>query len=1091
MKLVRLRVRHFQCIESAELEFGPGLNVLYGPNDLGKSSLAAAVRAALLIPPGTSASDPFTPWHLDVAPEVELVLCAADERHYRVRKRFGSGSRGSSLLDVSNDGVQFIEDCKGRQVDGRLRELLGWGLSEPGGRGGPRGVPESFLTQVLLAAQSDVPDVLGKGLKDDPTDAGRQRLNQALSALAEHPLFKQVLGHADARVSEAYSATGKRRSGKASPFAPHKLILDELETARRTLAEETASSDAIRRSLHEAVAVRDAALERYEAGRQALASCEKQAAESAARRAALERRDQARAALGLMQEQRERLLAAQRSLGELEHGCATALAQVEQRRADAKLREAACDEAKRRLDEVQSAAGEQRRALEAKRLEAEIAALNAEHVAAEQRQKDAERVLASQATAARARAEVDERRKELEAAARRSREADAALLKATERCQRLEALERCERVRAARRRVQQLRDTLDDAAALEATARERSEEAAREEHALQVLRLPSDVVLEKLRQLRQRLDVAEAKLGGGVSVVLRLAKALQVQARLDGQAVHDTAANGELRFDAQKTLHLQLGDVAELEVTAGEAAARAEAEALQRRWRLEGAPVLTAAKAANLDELLAHCKRASEHVRIRDEARRAAESFAQRANDLRATAGDLGPVQAELERCTTEAADLDLPSLEAELETLGPNPVAVLDARTREAGTHREQAQQRVTAGSARMASADAALQAAVAAAEAASATARESAAALASERTPQQVLDEARSASARAQPEIAARRASIEALASEGSRKIAAAQHAHQAAAAALEHASAAAEEARVRAAKAGEERAAQQARVEEAQRTVDALDFAGAQALLQQREAELGKLPVPAHEPSELDVSQARHAVERQRAEVEQAKFDVTKLEGRLEESGGDTLAERLRDTELAIENARKRQDDVDLDYKAWRLLSETLRESENSEGTHLGRRLAQPVTARFRQLTGGRYGALELDAHLAATGLHVRGGTRDILALSVGTQDQLATLFRLCIAEELESALVLDDHLAQSDPDRIAWFRETLRSAAQKVQVLLFTCRPADYVGDAEWPGAELPAITRAAGLLRVVDLNRVIVRDRPSREPGTAS
>ena len=40
MKLIRLRVESFAAIGHVDVEFGPGLNVLYGPNDLGKSTMA-------------------------------------------------------------------------------------------------------------------------------------------------------------------------------------------------------------------------------------------------------------------------------------------------------------------------------------------------------------------------------------------------------------------------------------------------------------------------------------------------------------------------------------------------------------------------------------------------------------------------------------------------------------------------------------------------------------------------------------------------------------------------------------------------------------------------------------------------------------------------------------------------------------------------------------------------------------------------------------------------------------------------------------------------------------------------------------------
>ena len=44
MRLHRLRIISFAAIGSVDVEFGPGLNVLYGPNDLGKSTVVAAIR---------------------------------------------------------------------------------------------------------------------------------------------------------------------------------------------------------------------------------------------------------------------------------------------------------------------------------------------------------------------------------------------------------------------------------------------------------------------------------------------------------------------------------------------------------------------------------------------------------------------------------------------------------------------------------------------------------------------------------------------------------------------------------------------------------------------------------------------------------------------------------------------------------------------------------------------------------------------------------------------------------------------------------------------------------------------------------------
>ncbi|MGO9263228.1 MAG: hypothetical protein ACLQU1_44155 [Bryobacteraceae bacterium] len=51
----------------AAIEFGAGLNVLYGPNDLGESSLAAAIRAAA--PEGTVVRQALHHLHCNVQEE--------------------------------------------------------------------------------------------------------------------------------------------------------------------------------------------------------------------------------------------------------------------------------------------------------------------------------------------------------------------------------------------------------------------------------------------------------------------------------------------------------------------------------------------------------------------------------------------------------------------------------------------------------------------------------------------------------------------------------------------------------------------------------------------------------------------------------------------------------------------------------------------------------------------------------------------------------------------------------------------------------------------------------------------------------------
>ena len=123
MKLVKLAVERFQCIESAELELGPHLNVLYGPNDLGKTSLAWAMRAVLLLQHNSAHAERFSSWHGEGEPRVALTLRDHDGRYWRVSKTFG-GSAGRSTLESSKDGTSFRNEVSGREVDQKVRELL-------------------------------------------------------------------------------------------------------------------------------------------------------------------------------------------------------------------------------------------------------------------------------------------------------------------------------------------------------------------------------------------------------------------------------------------------------------------------------------------------------------------------------------------------------------------------------------------------------------------------------------------------------------------------------------------------------------------------------------------------------------------------------------------------------------------------------------------------------------------------------------------------------------------------------------------------------------------------------------------------------
>ena len=201
MRLVRLSVERFQCIESAELEFGPGLNVLYGPNDIGKSSLAWAVRAVLLLQHNSSQHERFVSWHGGGEPP-RVALTFADTETGIGGSPRRSVERGSLEPRGSKDGRTFTGDVNGRQgrregpQDARLgRQCAGearWRARHP------RRVLDPGAAGRTGQRQQDPVRLVARG---DPDESGRARLTEALGALAQDPVFKQILDRAQAQTT--------------------------------------------------------------------------------------------------------------------------------------------------------------------------------------------------------------------------------------------------------------------------------------------------------------------------------------------------------------------------------------------------------------------------------------------------------------------------------------------------------------------------------------------------------------------------------------------------------------------------------------------------------------------------------------------------------------------------------------------------------------------------------------------------------------------------------------------------------------------------------------------------------------------------
>ncbi len=107
MILKRLTVKNFRGIVSQTLEFAPGLNVIAGPNESGKSTLREALQHAFLSPSssrGPSRLGHIRPWEGKANPEVEVEFHHDGQDFLLRRVFFGKGS------EVQQNGVPVAKE---------------------------------------------------------------------------------------------------------------------------------------------------------------------------------------------------------------------------------------------------------------------------------------------------------------------------------------------------------------------------------------------------------------------------------------------------------------------------------------------------------------------------------------------------------------------------------------------------------------------------------------------------------------------------------------------------------------------------------------------------------------------------------------------------------------------------------------------------------------------------------------------------------------------------------------------------------------------------------------------------------------------
>jgi len=993
-------------------------------------------------------------------------------------------------LEVSKDGVEWDPDVSGREVDEKLRGIFAWGVPPPGGRGGVKGLPQTFIRQVLLPEQTDVDNILKQSLENDPDDSGKVRLIKALQALAHDPRVKKVLDQAQAEVDRYFTATGQKKRGQASPF---KSVADELKLLNEELesmGQELRDAEVVESQVRD---LRDRLTQLEEVKREAetqVRRVQDRLAKSKEREQAQEKLDRAREELRKIdelrrqvQERKNALVLKNAEVEELERDLAGERTKLDRARS-------AVETAKEAYHRATSNEAAVERKLQREQLEKEGLKLDQKRLATEDRRARAEntRQLAER---------LRERQKEkanlheqTAEAQRRIETSKIALDKVEQMRKRLADIQAYARWDRARKTFEDAESADKEAKKTQTSMRSLEREIEVELSAQSERKMPDCDVVNRLMNLDQQLRIAEAALGGAFSVTVQPRRALSIQAHVDEKKKRSVTGESMVRFDAERSLDLVIEDLVDVQILAGAAEKRQQYESLRVAWAREAKPVLAAVGVSSVSELAGARSIADDAARDIQAKRDQAVQLRERYMELSQRAQNLPALKKELDAWTVELEGRDMTGAKVCLETLGSTWESQVSSTSDQLEEERARASN-------------------------ACRTAQSDAARLEGELSQVQI----REVSAREQAEAAAKalganadealvcviedlvvidaqiqklNQAMTALDRDGSGIQREAKVPVQAAEKKVGEAEAAMKKAEERLQVARSERDIAEGELRRLGTEVAAQPRSTLEANVAELEKALATLAVPDEPANEQDLAQALEHAQRAGTDMQQADRALAQGQGSLLGVRGAVVRERHDEARRALERAKEHQRELELEADSWRLLRDTLQEAEANTVQHVGRALAGSVGPRFSALTNGRYGSITIDPMLRTEGVEAAGAVRSTDVLSEGTKDQLATLLRLSIAESLKSAIVLDDHLVQTDPTRLEWLLQALQETAKTIQIVVLTCRPLDYVlrssssSEGEGSGTNVVAV-------KVTDLEPVLRRrgTKPTSSAGRQS
>jgi DNA repair exonuclease SbcCD ATPase subunit len=223
MRIERLCIRNFGCLRDVELEFAPGLNVIRGPNEAGKSTLQAAIMAALFCQADTKDRSVLgrASWGAGEPYRLEMTLTAR-QRTWSIEKDFATRKARLACGDDVREGPRGVQVA--------LREELGLGSEE-------LFTSTAFVRQDELAAIGEGRAEIGELLQ--------RRVTGGADDVAAENILRQ-LGDEIATMQRGVDRPAPKNPGPiARATARLQQAQDDLARAERELADLHGAQDAL------------------------------------------------------------------------------------------------------------------------------------------------------------------------------------------------------------------------------------------------------------------------------------------------------------------------------------------------------------------------------------------------------------------------------------------------------------------------------------------------------------------------------------------------------------------------------------------------------------------------------------------------------------------------------------------------------------------------------------------------------------------------------------------------------------------------------------------------------------------------------